>query len=214
MKGEQTKRIQEDSSRYHKYQVVEKFPELFFICDRDGTVKKGKVEGCDFDKSIYFSEPDECHKWSYCFHTHQDAQAYLDTGDNKNCVNPWKTFLSNKNYAMWRKERRKQPKKNFYRVAVDDENGLECHYFRNKQEALNYFFSIDYSKHYYVGLHDEQFGGGVERMSEDELAHGEVTVHNKDTILAKEVSYYETRGYQPFKSRHIDPFTTTHEQHR
>lgn len=128
----------------HEYEVVEK--QFYAYTSRSGEPSKVLVTDTDFDKRIYVEHistgEKEWIKGGYVFYTKEDClEASLcfagitDYSGCPSCIDPRKNLLSNKNYALWKKYRRKTKKKNIYFVITDDETKN----FKFFNKALMYF---------------------------------------------------------------------------
>lgn len=141
----------------YDYCIVEKNPTVYFH-HWDGEILKVKIIACDFDKRVVMltdSGEEIEYKWGYVYNTYADALAAKnydwenDTPEtvHPNCINVYKLLLSNKNYNLFKKLRRKEDSKqtDWYVGRLDD-SYTTSKKFKRLKEALRYF-KEEYYKH-------------------------------------------------------------------
>ena len=155
-----------------KYEIVSKNPIAYFW-HWEGEIKKVRIVGCDFDKRVEMVCEDTGeefeYKWGYVYNTREDAVANRDfdtdswiNGDielnTPSCINPWKMLLSNKDYALYTKVKRKQyHSANEWFVAVNDESYSTSKKFKTFKQAARYFDNLDHETYEFIGLGENNY---------------------------------------------------------
>lgn len=143
---------------YRNYEIVSKQPIVYFW-HPEGAIKKVRVVDCDFDKRVTMVCVDTgegyYYKWGYVYDTYEDVVANQNFDyeawsegllelDTPACIDPWKLLLSNKNYAKYKKLKRKERSSaTQWYVSVDNESYYNSKHFKTQKAALKYFGSLD-----------------------------------------------------------------------
>lgn len=177
----------------YDFENVSKNPTVFFW-HPDNKIVKAVITGCDFDKRVdMITEDGEeiNYKWGYVYKTYDDAKQNVDF-DYENsfedlcnlpeCINPRKMLLSNKDYSMYKKCKRKEDKETGYYVYA----GEVRHTFKTLKRALLFF----------QDLKDDGLLGSEK--------HGHL-LELEDGCL---VTYESRKGRFPIKSRYLGKLNT------
>lgn len=136
-------------------------------------IKKVRIVGCDFDKRVDMvcvetGEEFE-YKWGYVYNTHRDAVLNRDFDydtyaegsvplNTPSCINPWKMLLSNKDYALYTKVKRKQANSaNEWFVATDDDSYSTSKKFSSFKKAGRYFDQLKHEDFEFIGLGENNY---------------------------------------------------------
>ncbi|CAH9013701.1 conserved hypothetical protein [Vibrio phage 277E43-1] len=169
----------------YQYEIVSKQPIAYFFHWKGG-VRKVKITDCDFNKHVEMVCQDTgeefSYKWGYVYNTEEDAvlaEKYHTVYDSMdctqwlrecpNCIDPWKLLLSNKNYSLYKKTKRKeQLAQNKWFVAVDEDSYYTSKKFRTQKAALNYFRTLDNTISY-ASLGEHNVLGNLLEFEDNEL---------------------------------------------
>ncbi len=166
----------------YKYEIVSKQPTAYFY-HWEGELKKVHVVNCDFDKYVDMVCVDTgeefSYKWGYVYNTEKEAtlakkyhEEYLemDYTECPDCIDPWKLLLSNKNYSLYKKTKRKEElAQNKWFVAVDEDSYYTSKHFRNQKAALDCFRKLDDTVIKYAALGEHNCLGNLLELEDDEL---------------------------------------------
>lgn len=170
----------------YKYEIVSKQPIAYFY-HWEGELKKVRIVDCDFNKyiSMVCIETGEKfnYKWGHVYDTKDKAtlakkyhEDYLDMDCSQwvrecpSCINPWKMLLSNKNYALYKKTKRKEDLSQIeWFVAVNNDSYSTSKHFRNQKAALRYFSKLDTKTLHYAALGENKVLGNLLEFEDDEI---------------------------------------------
>ena len=161
---------------HHKYEIVSKNPIVYLWHHSEGIIEC-TITGCDFDKRVFLMDNQSGdnfdYKWCHVYNTYEDALTHLEYeykegGDYvllPNCINVWKILLSNKDYSLYKKSKRKsEASTTDWYVSTDNQNYYDAKHFTTLKAALNHFGKIDETKVEYavLGEQNTQLGSVIE----------------------------------------------------
>ncbi|AUR94246.1 hypothetical protein NVP1193O_115 [Vibrio phage 1.193.O._10N.286.52.C6] len=173
-------------NHHYDYEIVSKTPVAYFY-HWEGEIRKVRIIDCDFDKRVtmFCLDTGETfdYKWGYVYNTFEEAtkakhyhEDFLDIDSGKwlagcpDCINPWKLLLSNKDYAQYKKIKRKlELAQNKWYVAVDDEAYYNSKHFKTQKAALSYFRKLDSKTIEYAALGEDNIHGNLLEFEDDEI---------------------------------------------
>ena len=146
-------------TNYHDYEIVSKNPQVYFWSPT-GEIKKVIIIDCDFNKRVTFTYEDgavDNYKWGYVYNTFEEAilakhyheglyemDCHQWLEECPDCIDVWKLLLSNKNYAQYKKSKRKEDNnKTSWFVTINDQSYFDSTKFKTLKSALDYFRKLD-----------------------------------------------------------------------
>lgn len=184
-------------SNYQKYEIVAHNPKAWFWCPKTNKPVEVTLLDCDFDKRVTMeTSTGETinYKWGYVYDTESDCQKAIeydweldDYSDHPDCINPWKLMLSRKNYAMFKKMKRKENNKDGYRLWVND---LPSEEVKSLSKSLRKLKSINADTIDSVSLVSERDGLLFEFKNEEFTFY--LTRDGKDRIKSRHIGKMET----------------------
>lgn len=153
-------------TKHWQYEIVSKKPTAYFVSPK-GEILEVVVTNSDFDKYATFTLPngeEDSYKWAYVYNTLEDAELakkyYID-GTVDDCpygINPWKMLLSNKNYHLYCKTKRKQyHSTNEWFVAVNNDSYSTSKKFRTFKKAGKYFDQLNHEELEFAALGENNY---------------------------------------------------------
>lgn len=159
-------------TNHWKYEIVSKNP-IAYLWHWEGDIKKVRIVNCDFDKRVDMVCEDTgeefSYKWGYVYNTYEDAalnrdfdyDAYVEGNislETPDCIDPWKMLLSNKDYASYKKVKRKQyHSANEWFVATDDDSYSTSKKFPSFKKAGRYFDQLKHEDFEFIGLGENNY---------------------------------------------------------
>ena len=162
---------------HHKYEIVSKNPMVYVWHHSEGVIEC-TITGCDFNKHVSLLDnktgENFSYKWGYVYNTYEDAVAnseyiYKEDCDMykllPDCINVWKLLLSNKDYSLYNKWKRKsESSATEWYVATGMQNYYDSKHFTTLKAALKYFSLLDENVEEWADLGEQntQIGSVIE----------------------------------------------------
>lgn len=160
---------------HHQYEIISKKPTAFFW-HPEGEIIKVTVIDCDFDKYVTMVDGkgnEYYYKWGYVFNTQEAAEESRDfdyvnwAKSLPDCIDVWKVLLSNKDYAMFKKTKRKNLlSETEWFVAEGDESYYTSTKFKTFKKALAYFGRLDEETTTFAALGENNNVGNLSEIED------------------------------------------------